>query len=66
MTVIGVLCRGPHGEVFDKTSALVFGLFDFSGGGHEATVASQAAIWLGAAFAGTALIVGRLRMRLQR
>jgi len=46
--------------------ALVFGLFDFSGGGAEAATASQAAIWLGAAFAGTALVVGSMRMRLQR
>ena len=46
--------------------ALVFGLFDFSGGGTEAATASQAAIWLGAAFAATALVVGSMRMRLQR
>jgi len=46
--------------------ALVFGLFDFSGGGAEAATASQAAIWLGAAFAATALVVGSMRMRLQR
>jgi DHA2 family multidrug resistance protein-like MFS transporter len=46
--------------------ALVFGLFDFSGGGGDAATASQAALWLGAAFAATALVVGSLRMRLQR
>src|SRR5258708_40200730 len=46
--------------------ALVFGLFDFSGGGAEAATASQAAIWLGAGFAATALAVGSMRMRLQR
>src|SRR5215471_11025896 len=46
--------------------ALVFGLFDFSGGGAEAATAAQAAIWLGAAFAATALVVGSMRMRLQR
>ena len=36
--------------------ALIFGLFDFSGGG--AADASRAALWLGAAFAGIALVVG--------
>ena len=46
--------------------ALMFGLFDFSGGGSEAATASQAAIWLGAAFAATALVIGSMRMRLQR
>ena len=35
--------------------ALVFGLFDFSGGG--AADAARAAIWLGAGFAATALIL---------
>ena len=44
--------------------ALVFGLFDFSGGG--AADATKAALWLSAAFAGTALIVGSFRLRLQR
>jgi DHA2 family multidrug resistance protein-like MFS transporter len=44
--------------------ALVFGLFDFSGSG--AGDASRAALWLGAAFAGAALIVGSFRLRLQR
>jgi DHA2 family multidrug resistance protein-like MFS transporter len=46
--------------------ALVFGLFDFSSGGTEAATASHAAIWLAAACATTALIVGSMRMRLQR
>jgi len=46
--------------------ALVFGLFDFSGGGHEAAIAAQAALWLSAGFAATALVVGSMRMRLQR
>ena len=46
--------------------ALTFGLFDFSAGGSEANTAAHAALWLGAAFAGTALVVGSLRMRLQR
>ena len=44
--------------------ALIFGLFDFSGGG--AADAAQAALWLGAGFAGTALFVGSFRMRMQR
>ena len=44
--------------------ALIFGLFDFSGSG--AADASRAALWLGAAFAGLALIVGSFRMKLQR
>jgi DHA2 family multidrug resistance protein-like MFS transporter len=44
--------------------ALVFGLFDFSGGG--AADAAKAALWLSAGFAGTALIVGSFRLRLQR
>ena len=44
--------------------ALVFGLFDFSGSG--AADASRAALWLGAIFAGIALVVGSLRMKLQR
>ena len=41
--------------------AVVFGWFDFSGGG--AADAARAAIWLGAIFAGTALVVGSLRLR---
>jgi DHA2 family multidrug resistance protein-like MFS transporter len=41
--------------------AVVFGQFDFSGGG--APDAARAAIWLGAAFAATALVVGSLRLR---
>jgi DHA2 family multidrug resistance protein-like MFS transporter len=41
--------------------ALVFGLFDFSGGG--AADAARAAIWLGAGFALTALILSSLRLR---
>jgi len=44
--------------------ALVFGLFDFSGGG--AAEAARAALWLSASFAGVALVVGSFRMRLQR
>jgi DHA2 family multidrug resistance protein-like MFS transporter len=44
--------------------ALIFGLFDFSGGG--ASAATHAALWLGACFAATALVVGSMRMRLQR
>jgi DHA2 family multidrug resistance protein-like MFS transporter len=44
--------------------ALVFGLFDFSGDG--AVTAGHAAIWLAAGFAGVALVVGSLRMKLQR
>lgn len=44
--------------------ALVFALFDFSDGG--AADASRAALWLGAIFAGVALVVGSLRMKLQR
>lgn len=44
--------------------ALIFGLFDFSGGG--AADAAKAALWLSAGFAGTALFVGSFRMRLQR
>jgi DHA2 family multidrug resistance protein-like MFS transporter len=41
--------------------ALVFGLFDFSGGG--AAEAARAAIWLAAGFAATALVIGSLRLR---
>jgi DHA2 family multidrug resistance protein-like MFS transporter len=44
--------------------ALIFGLFDFSDGG--AADASRAALWLGAGFAGLALVVGSFRMRMQR
>ena len=44
--------------------ALIFGLFDFSGGG--AADASRAALWLGTSFAGVALVVGSFRMKLQR
>ncbi len=44
--------------------ALIFGLFDFSGGG--AADASRAALWLGACFAGVALVVGSFRLRMQR
>ncbi len=44
--------------------ALMFGLFDFSSGG--AGEAARAALWLAAAFAGVALVVGSFRMRLQR
>ncbi|MFI4999252.1 MAG: MFS transporter [Reyranellales bacterium] len=44
--------------------ALVFGLFDFSGGG--AAEAARAALWLAAGFAGVALVVGSFRMKLQR
>ena len=44
--------------------ALVFGLFDFSDGG--AALAAKAALWLSATFAGTALVVGSFRLRLQR
>jgi DHA2 family multidrug resistance protein-like MFS transporter len=44
--------------------ALIFGLFNFSGGG--AADASRAALWLGACFAGVALVIGSFRMKLQR
>jgi DHA2 family multidrug resistance protein-like MFS transporter len=44
--------------------ALIFGLFDFSGGGANA--AAHAALWLSASFAATALVVGSMRLRLQR
>jgi DHA2 family multidrug resistance protein-like MFS transporter len=44
--------------------ALMFGLFDFSGGG--AADAAKAALWLSAAFAGAALVIGSFRMRMQR
>ena len=43
--------------------ALIFGLFDFSGGG--AADAARAALWLGASFAGAALVIGSLRIRLR-
>jgi DHA2 family multidrug resistance protein-like MFS transporter len=42
----------------------IFGLFDFSGGGGAD--AAKAAIWLGAAFAGSALVIGSFRLRMQR
>ena len=44
--------------------ALMFGLFDFSGGG--AADAAKAALWLSAGFAGAALVIGSFRMGLQR
>jgi MFS transporter, DHA2 family, multidrug resistance protein len=44
--------------------ALVFGLFDFSGGG--AADAAKAALWLSATFCGTALVVGSFRLKMQR
>lgn len=44
--------------------ALIFGLFDFSGGG--AAEAAKAALWLSAAFAGTGLVIGSFRLKLQR
>jgi DHA2 family multidrug resistance protein-like MFS transporter len=44
--------------------ALIFGLFDFSGGGGAD--AAKAAIWLGAAFAGSALVIGSFRLKMQR
>lgn len=43
--------------------ALIFGLFDFSGGATAAADAARAAIWLSAGFAATALVVGSLRLR---
>ncbi|MBV8408048.1 MAG: MFS transporter [Alphaproteobacteria bacterium] len=43
--------------------ALVFGLFDFSAGASEAAAAAHAAIWMAACFAGTALVIGSLRIR---
>src|SRR5471032_2435903 len=43
-----------------------FGLFTFSAGGEQASAAAHAALWLGAAFAGTALVVGSFRMTMQR
>ena len=43
--------------------AVMFGLFDFSSGGAAAADAARAAIWLGAGFAGTALVIGSLRLR---
>ena len=46
--------------------ALMFGLFDFSAGGEQASAAAHAALWLAAAFAGTALVVGSFRMTMQR
>jgi len=46
--------------------ALMFGLFDFSAGGAAAASAANAALWLGAALAGTALVIGSFRMGMQR
>ncbi|MBV8394180.1 MAG: MFS transporter [Alphaproteobacteria bacterium] len=46
--------------------ALMFGLLDFSAGGIAAADAARAAMWLSASFAGTALVVGSMRLRLQR
>ena len=46
--------------------ALMFGLFDFSAGGDSASAAAHAALWLGAGFAGTALVIGSFRMKMQR
>jgi DHA2 family multidrug resistance protein-like MFS transporter len=46
--------------------ALMFGLFDFSGGSEQASAAANAALWLGAAFSGTALVIGSFRMKMQR
>jgi MFS transporter, DHA2 family, multidrug resistance protein len=46
--------------------ALMFGLFDFSAGGEQASAAAHAALWLAAAFAGAALVVGSFRMKMQR
>jgi DHA2 family multidrug resistance protein-like MFS transporter len=43
--------------------AVMFGLFDFSNGGTAAADAARAALWLGAGFAGTALVIGSLRLR---
>ncbi len=43
--------------------ALVFGLFDFSGGG--AGDAARAALWMATAFAAIALVIGSLRIRLR-
>jgi MFS transporter, DHA2 family, multidrug resistance protein len=43
--------------------ALVFGLFDFSGGAPPD--AARAALWLGGAFAAIALVIGSLRIRLR-
>jgi len=46
--------------------ALMFGLFDFSAGGAAAASAANAALWLGAAFAFAALVIGSFRMGMQR
>ncbi len=46
--------------------ALMFGLFGFSDGGEAADTAAHAALWLGSGFAGAALVIGSMRMRLQR
>ncbi len=44
--------------------ALMFGLFDFSGGG--ARDAAHAALWLSTGFAATALLISSFRMNMQR
>lgn len=46
--------------------AMMFGLLDFSAGGAAAADASRAAMWLSASFACTALIVGSMRLKIQR
>ncbi len=46
--------------------AVVFGLFNFSGGGSNANAAAHAALWLAAAFCGSALVIGSFRMKMQR
>jgi DHA2 family multidrug resistance protein-like MFS transporter len=46
--------------------ALMFGLFDFSDGGASAARAAHAALWLSASFCGAALIVGSMRLKMQR
>ena len=46
--------------------AVVFGLFNFAGGGADSSAAAHAALWIAAAFCGTALVVGSFRMKMQR
>jgi DHA2 family multidrug resistance protein-like MFS transporter len=46
--------------------AVVFGLFNFSAGGANADDAAHAALWIAAAFCGTALMIGSFRMKMQR
>jgi len=46
--------------------AVVFGLFNFAGGGADSSAAAHAALWIAAAFCATALVVGSFRMRMQR